>query len=66
MSHAILIGRQVLRFPGCRAQYIKNVSSFRANIAIKNRFGEVGHVWRNMDSFYQMFNEIRNRVEYQR
>jgi hypothetical protein len=66
MAHAILIGRQTLRFPGCRAHFIKKVSSVKADIAIRNRFGESHSVHNSMASFYRMYNELRNRVEYSR
>ena len=69
MSYAILIGREILRFPGCRTQYIKNISSFKADHAIRNRFGSVreSHLWdTGMNSFHRMLNGLRNRVEYSR
>ena len=32
--YAVFVDRQTLKYKGCRSQYIKNICTFRANLAI--------------------------------
>lgn len=69
MTHAVFVDRQTLKFTGCRSQFIKNICTFKANIAIRSIYGSspnIQLILPNMIPMQRMLAELRNRVEFGR